>query len=300
MNLSAFHQCVLAIGVARVIARRAYERRNNNEGAKKRRFEVVAGTSSDDGNGSGASARHEIESTLRGLSASGVPQQFPHAVEVLFDFMLFDADTERTAGGGLLADELVRLVSSGSGGSDGDDGLHGFVAHVTRRLVQRTLGASDSKFCKVLAVLRRLLCDAAETVAVVARPTAYARPVLEAVGEAMRLIGALDLNLVSDPTHFRVYERLGPLGEVLTTGLLREVAWARQPSPPLPPPRPMPQHHGSSDDDDAQSAEAWALSVLARSFDATGELPLVRAAYLRCVDRIEGDNMRSAGTGFSH
>jgi len=294
MNLSAFHQCVLAIGVARVIARRAHERRNNNEGgAKKRRFEVVAGTSSDDGNGSSASARHEIESTLRGLSASGVPQQFPHAVEVLFDFMLFDADTERTAGGGLLADELVRLVASGSGG---DDSLHGFVAHVTRRLVQRTLGVSDSKFCKVLAVLRRLLCDAAETVAVVARPTAYARPVLEAVGEAMRLIGALDLNLVSDPTHFRVYERLGPLGEVLTTGLLREVAWARQPSPPPP----MPQHHGSGGDDDAQSAEAWALSVLAQSFDATSELPLVRAAYLRCVDRIEGDNMRSAGTGFSY
>ena len=276
--ISPFHQSILAIGVARVLVRKRRERGEEEAGggsSRKRKFEV-----SDDGSG-------EIAHTLRSLSASGVPLQFPHAVEILFDFMLFDVDTASSAGGSLLDAELGRLISSDDEDDDDDGRMHAFMAHVTRRLVQRTLGASDGKFGKALSVVRHLLCDASEATAVVAAPTAYARLVLEAVGEAVRLIGALHLNLVSNPAHFRAYERLGPLCEALTTGLLREVAWARRQQGPHGGDAPLP-------------AEAWALSVLARSFDATSELPLVRAAYLRCIDRIETDNMRNAGSGFSY
>ena len=119
--------------------------------------------------------------------------------------------------------------------------------------------------------------DGSSTPAMLVRPLVYNRWIVEALAHAMGSIGSMDLNLMN-PAHFRAYERCGPLVEAMTTGVFREVSWAarggaRESEPP---------------------AETWALTLLAQGFDSVAQLPLVRTAYEKIVDKIEQDNVRAA------
>ena len=111
------------------------------------------------------------------------------------------------------------------------------------------------------------------------RPLVYNRWIVEALAHAMGSLGSMDLNLMN-PTHFNAYERCGPWVEAMTTGVLREISWSSR---------------GGVRSVNEPPAETWALTLLAQSFDAVAQLPLVRSAYEKIVDKIEQDNVRAAG-----
>jgi hypothetical protein len=151
------------------------------------------------------------------------------------------------------------------------------------------LGESELKFWKILMVIQTMVSrpdDGSSTPAMLVRPLIYNRCIVEAVAGAMGSLGSMDLNLMN-PTHFRAYERCGPLVEAMTTGVFREISWssrggAREFSCP-------------SGRESEPPADHWALSLIAAGFDSVAQLPLVRTAYEKMVDTIEQDNVRAAG-----
>ena len=87
MQLSEIHKAILTISVARVIIRRGRENPHH-----KRKFVHDDEVEEDIPATSTWSA--QIDKTIAKLSAAGVPFQFPHSVEILLDFTLFDVDEE--------------------------------------------------------------------------------------------------------------------------------------------------------------------------------------------------------------
>ena len=161
-RLSPLHKAILTIGVARVIIRR---RRSSS---RKRRFVAVDETETSTEGGvstvQSSSARTEIDSTLRKLSETGVPLQFPDSLEILFDFTLFDVENEvgsrQSAESGqssLLDQRLHQLVMIGD-----TDRLMKFGDHLTHRLVQRVMGESELIYWKIILVIKQL-CNLTNT-----------------------------------------------------------------------------------------------------------------------------------------
>ena len=138
--------------------------RRRRSTSRKRRFVTVDETETLTEGGASvsvhSSARSEIDSTLRKLSETGVPLQFPDSLEILLDFTLFDVENEggpcqSMEGGGqqasLLDQRLHHLVMVGD-----TDRLMKFGDHLTHRLVQRVMGESELIYWKIILVIKQL------------------------------------------------------------------------------------------------------------------------------------------------
>lgn len=130
MQLSEIHKAILTISVARVIIRRGRENPHH-----KRKFVYDDEVGEDIPATSTWSA--QVDKTIAKLSEAGVPFQFPHSVEILLDFTLFDVDEEsnfnqdRIKHSHALEKELAHLVNTAD-----VDRLVEFRTHLTRRLMQ--------------------------------------------------------------------------------------------------------------------------------------------------------------------